>query len=144
MITGDRIGGWGDVLEITVRMENRGDAAVHLLTDLLQVTGEGGTRGTVREFRDRYRLHLARTGDDARRREFQAAMAATGIDGDDARQMSVAQIEVQPEQARQQRLFFLLRNDVGDTRYVMDFSYHDDATDRIVRSTLPVRSRGIR
>lgn len=129
-------------MDVRIQLENRGDAPVHVFPDLLLLKGENGTRGTVREFRDRYRLYLARAGDEEQRQYFQSQMTSVGIDTERMRILSTAQIEVLPGQRLQLGLPFLLRNDSGDTRYTMDFAYHDDATDHIVRLTLSVGSRG--
>lgn len=139
MLAPDRLGNWGTVLRVEVRMENRGDSPVHVFTDLLQVVGEDGSRGTVREFRDRYRVQHARSADEERRRGFEAMFAGVGIRGDRVRELVQAQIEVLPGQTLQRTLPFLLKGDKTDARYTMDFAYHNDATDRITRLNLPVK-----
>lgn len=141
VIAPDRLESWGTVLRVQVRLENRGDAPVHVFTDLLQVLGEDGSRGTVREFRDRYRIQQARVGDEERRRSFEAMFAGVGIQGDHVRELVQAQIEVPPGQTLQRTLPFLLKGDKPDARYAMDFVYHDNATDRITRLNLPVRTK---
>lgn len=137
----ERLEGWGTVLQVQVRVENRGDAPVHVFTDLLQVVGENGSRGTVREFRDRYRMQQARTGDEEQRRSFDAMFAAVGIHGDHLRELVQAQIAVLPGQTLQRSLPFLLKGEKADTRYTLEFAYHDDATDRITRLNLPVKAK---
>lgn len=140
VIAPERLEGWGSVLRLQVRMENRGDAPVHVFTDLLQVVGENGSRGTVREFRDRYRIQQARAGTGDRRR-FESMFAVIGIQGDEVRELVQAQISVLPGQTIQRSLPFLLKGDKTDTRYALEFAYHDDATDRITRLNLPVKAK---
>lgn len=140
VVTPDRLERWGTVLRVQVRLENRGDAPVHVFTDLLQVVGEDGSRSTVREFRDRYRFQQARAGDEERRR-FESMFAVIGIQGDQVRELVQSQIEVLPGQTLQRTLPFLLKGDKADTRYTMDFAYHNDATDRITRLNLPVKAK---
>ena len=48
---------------------------------------------------------------------------------------------VLPGQVLQRSLLFLLKGDRTDTRYALDFAYHDDATDRITRLNLPVKAK---
>ena len=132
--------GWGAMLRVRLRLDNRGDAPVHVFTDLLQVVGEAGGRGTVRGFRDGYRLNLARSGHEQRRR-LEAALAGVGIAGDDVRRIGGPQIEIPAGQSIEITLPFLLGEGRPDDRYAMDFSYHDDANDRITRLSLRVRAR---
>lgn len=141
VIAPERLEGWGTVLRVQVRLENRGDAPVHVFMDLLQVVGENGSRGTVREFRDRYRIQQARTGDEEQRRGFEAMFAGVGIQGAPVLELIQAQVEVQPGQVLTRALPFLLKEDKADTRYAMDFAYHDDATDRITRLNLSVTGK---
>ena len=141
VIAPGRVEGWAAVLLVQVRLENRGDAPVHVYKDMLQVVGEAGTRGTVREFRDRYRLRQARTPGDEDRRRFEAAFAGVGIGGDDIRELAGAQIEVPPGRTMRVTFPFLLKDGKADDRYAMELTYHDDATDRIRRLNLRVRAR---
>lgn len=140
VIAPKRLEGWGTVLRIQVRLENRGDAPVHVFTDLLQVQGENGSRGTVRDFRDRYRIQQARMV-DAERRGFENMFDRVGIQGDQVRELVQAQIAVPAGQAVRRTLPFLLKGAQADTRYALDFAYHDDATDRITRLNLPIKSQ---
>ena len=141
VIAPERLGGWGTVLQVQMQFENRGDAPIHIFTDLLQVVGESGSRGTVREFRDHYRMQQARTGDEEKRRGFEAMFAGVGIPGGQVRELADVQIAVLPGQVLQRSLLFLLKGDRTDTRYALDFAYHDDATDRITRLNLPVKAK---
>lgn len=138
VIAPERLQGWGTVLRVQVRLENRGDAPVHVFTDMLQVLGENGSRGTVRDFRDRYRLQQARLA-DAERQGFETLFGAAGIRGDQVRELAQAQIAVPAGQVVRRTLPFLLKGAQADTRYALDFAYHDDATDRITRLNLPVK-----
>lgn len=128
---------WGPVLRIPLRLENRGEATVHVFTDLLQVLGENGSRGTVREFRDLYRIQHARTPAGERGR-VESVLAVIGIQEDQMRELTMSQIPVLPGQTLQRTLPFLLKGGKADTRYSLDFASHDDATDRITRLTLSV------
>lgn len=140
VIAAERLEGWGTVLRIQVRMENRGDAPVHVFTDLLHVLGENGSRGTVRDFRDRYRIQQARMA-DAERRGFDNMFDRVGIQGDLVRELAQAQIAVPAGQVVRRTLPFLLKGAPADTRYALDFAYHDDATDRISRLNLSVKAQ---
>lgn len=142
IISRERFNGWGNVMYVRIKLENRGDAPVHLYPDQILLKGENGTRGTVWEFRDRYRLDLARAATEGQRQRLQALMTGAGIDVDRIRELSTTQIEIHPGQVLQIGLPFLLQNDRGDTQYAMDLAYHDDATDRIAHLTLSVRSQG--
>lgn len=140
VIARERLEGWGTVLRIQVRMENRGNAPVHVFTDLLHVLGENGSRGAVRDFRDRYRIQQARMV-DAERRGFENMFDRVGIQGDQVRELVQAQIAVPAGQVVRLTLPFLLKGAAADTRYALDFAYHDDATDRISRLNLSVKAQ---
>ena len=140
VIAPQRLEGWGTVLRIQVRLENRGDAPVHVFTDMLQVLGENGSRGTVRDFRDRYRIQQASMV-GTERRGFENMFDRLGIQGDQVRELVQAQIAVPAGQVIRRTLPFLLKGAQADTRYALDFVYHDDATDRITRLNLPVKSQ---
>lgn len=137
----DRLDGWGGLLLVQASFENAGDAPVHVFTDLLQVVGEDGARGTVREFRDGYRMRQARAANDDSRRRFEAMIAKACSDCGRVGELLGGQIEIMPGQKLQRTLPFLLRDDRGDLRYTLDVAYHDDATDRIARLTMPVSVR---
>jgi hypothetical protein len=140
-IASDRIGNWGSILRVELRLENTGDSPVHVFTDQLQVVAEGGNRGTVREFRDRYRIQQARTEDAARRRDFADMFAGVGILADQLRELVQAEIEILPGQTLKRTLPFLLKQNTSDTRFSLDITYHDDATDRITRLNLPLKAK---
>lgn len=140
VIASERLEGWGTVLRIQVRMENRGDAPVHVFTDLLHVLGENGSHGTVRDFRDRYRMQQARMV-GAERHGFESMFDRVGIQGDQVRELVQAQIAVPAGHVVRRTLPFLLKGASADTRYALDFAYHDDATDRISRLNLSVKAQ---
>jgi len=129
--------GGGKVLFAEVSIENRGDAAIHVFVDLLDVVGENGSRGSVREFRDHYRFDLAKARDAAQRESLTAAFDEAGIKAAQVRRLFEPQLEILPGETLRVALPFLLREDKADARYVMHFTYHDEATDRIRRERAP-------
>lgn len=129
----------GTVIRVAVRLVNQGEAATHVFTDLLQIVGKSGSRGTVRELLERYRLQLAQAGSDAQRRSVESAFARQGVGPEVRRALAPPQIEVLPGQDSRHVLPFLLKGTAVDADYEMDMAYHDDASDRIVRLRLPVR-----
>lgn len=141
LVSADQFEGWGGLLLVQTSFENAGDAPVHVFTDLLQVVGEEGARGTVREFRDGYRMRQARTASEDSRRQFEVMIAKACTECGRVGELLGGQIEIQPGQKLQRTLPFLLRAGSGDVRYTLDIAYHDDATDRITRLKLPVSAR---
>lgn len=141
LVGADRLDGWGGLLLVQAIFENAGDAPVHVFADLLQVVGEDGARGTVREFRDGYRMRQARAANEDSRRRFEAMIAETCTECSRVGELLGGQIEILPGQTLRRTLPFLLRDGQGDVRYTLDVAYHDDATDRIARLRMPVSVR---
>jgi hypothetical protein len=131
---------WGRVLFVQVDAQNRGDENVHVFTDLLQVVGDDGARGTVRDFRDRYRLRQARTEDAGERRRFEEMFARHGVTSSGVRELVAAQVEIPPGQHVRRVLPFLLNGPADSSRFRLEMAYHDDATDRVHRFSLTVRA----
>ncbi|MDR2238925.1 MAG: hypothetical protein LBE33_00595 [Zoogloeaceae bacterium] len=132
---------WGKLLLVQVSIENKGDAAMHVFTDMLDVVGENGSRGSVRAFRDRYRFELAKAPDAARRKSLTALFAEIGVAEEQARQLFSPQLEILPGETLHVILPFMLKEDNADSRYVLHFAYHDDATDRVRRESLPLMAK---
>lgn len=141
LVGADRLDGWGGLLLVQTSFENAGDAPVHLFTDLLQVVGEDGARGTVRDFRDSYRVRQALAANEDSRHRFKAMIEKACSNCSRVGELLGGQIEVLPGQKLQRTLPFLLRDGQGDLRYTLHVAYHDDGTDRITRLQLPVRVR---
>lgn len=138
-IESDVWAGAGSMLLVGASFENLGNAPVHVLVDALQISGEQGSRGTVREFLNAYRLQRARADEAESRRPADAAVAKAGISGDEIRALLKGQLEVLPGETVQYNLPFLLRDVAGETHLLLHFAYHDDGSDRIARVSLPVR-----
>lgn len=117
-------------MRVEVEMQNRSDAAIHVFTDLVRVRSADGTHGSVREFRDRYRMRQATAGSDDERARIEAIFSSLGIFSDQVRQLVQPQIEIPPGQSLTQVLPHLLSGTVTATRFELDLAYHDDATDR--------------
>lgn len=129
----------GTVVAVMVELENRGPEPVHLSYESAIAAAADGAKTSVRAFRKRHQevSRSARSPQDLE--QGLAALARIGIDKRVLDELQANQVEILPGRRVGKILPFLFAE--APTRMAIELRYHDDATDRIFRSTLDVRVR---